>query len=79
MKRLASAAWSACCSAAARGAASLPRWSRGTAHELPAGASVPPGGLLALNTLRDNPGAKHQARRRRHSAYAAAPCSRSPR
>jgi hypothetical protein len=34
----------------------------GVSHELPAGAPVPAAGLLALNTLRDNPGATKQVR-----------------
>jgi hypothetical protein len=68
-QRRVAAALTACAAAgaaAARGFAgrahNLPRWAAGTQHELPPGAPVSAAGLLALNTLHDNPGARMQAR-----------------
>jgi len=67
LQRRAAAALASCvagCSAATSSFASkaVPRWSQGPSHELAPGAAVPSAGLLALNTLRDNPGARKQAR-----------------
>ena len=51
---------------AARGFAgrahNFPRSVAGAQHEIKPGAPVSAAGLLALNTLRDNPGARAQAR-----------------
>ncbi len=71
-RRRCAAALGACVAhggAAVRGLAgrahSLPRWAAGAQHELPPGAPVSAAGLLALNTLHDNPGSRKQARRPR--------------
>jgi len=64
-RRCASLLASACASAArgfAGRAHALPRWAAGAQHEIQPGAPVSAAGLLALNTLKDNPGARVQAR-----------------
>ena len=43
----------------------VPRWAAGAVHEINPGVAVPSAGLLALNTLKDNPGARVQVRQRR--------------
>ena len=53
-----------CDAVAARGLAALPRFYRSTLQEVSPGSAVPiGGGLLALNTLSDNVGSQHQAKR----------------
>jgi len=62
--------WTAALASAAAGVArgfagrahNLPRSLAGMQHEIKGGAPVSAAGLLALNTLRDNPGARAQAR-----------------
>lgn len=64
-RRCASALVSAAASVArgfAGRAHTLPRWAAGAQHEIKPGAPVSAAGLLALNTLKDNPGARQQAR-----------------
>jgi hypothetical protein len=64
-RRCASALVSAAASVArgfAGRAHNLPRWAAGAQHEIKPGAPVSAAGLLALNTLKDNPGARQQAR-----------------
>ena len=53
----------------------LPRSLAGAQHEIRGGAPVSAAGLLALNTLKDNPGARKQARiaaKTRHAAVCVA-------
>jgi hypothetical protein len=84
-QRRVAAALTACAAAgaaAARGFAgrahNLPRWAAGAQHELPPGAPVSAAGLLALNTLHDNPGARKQARAARALSEAVGVHTRTP-